>query len=168
MTRREEVPDPHRDAERSDEQTREAREAEQARVTDEDGNHAERVDEPAERGASEDDAGPDDVPDQDLVRSRIAEAAGLSPEEMDDRFARERGLSTELPAYSHREAFETGFAGQVPDPTPNEAYTVSGQVTGEAAAQDRAAASRGRLDDRDLQALRERFERFAGRVGSDE
>jgi len=158
--------DPNRDASLSDDEQAQARdtEARRAENRDPDGNDAQRVDAPAERGASEDDGGEEDRPDNDTVRSRIAEGLGMSVDELDERFAAERGLNPGEPAYSHVQAFESGYAGSTPDPLPNEAYTVSGQVTGEAAAQDRRAASRGRLDD--VEAVREQAR--SSRVGDDE
>lgn len=158
--------DPNRDAALSDDEQADVREVERRRAEsrDEAGNDAQRVDAPAERGASEDDGGEEDRPDNETVRQRIAEGLGLSVDELDERFADERGLNPGEPAYSHTEAFETGYAGSTPDPLPNEAYTVSGQVTGEAAAQDRRAATRGRLDD--VEAVREQAR--SSRVGDDE
>lgn len=136
---------PARDADLSDEDLQLAQDTEAARELDDGGSHSRRVAEPTERGASEDDGGPEDRPDQDEVNRRIFEASGMTPEEARERHIRDRGYDPDLPMVSHVEAFETGYAGQVPDPVPNEAYTVSGQVTGEAAAQDRLAASKGRI-----------------------
>jgi hypothetical protein len=153
-----------RNADRTDDEQRQAVEAEQKRAVTrgEDQNDTDRREQPAERGVSEDDGGPEDEPDQERVLARIAEAQGTTPDELRERLTRERGTDPDLPLVSHVEAFETGYAGQVPDTVPNEAYTVSGQVTGEAAAQDRRAATRGRLDDT---GLTERTARRAGGRG---
>lgn len=56
----------------------------------------------------------------------------------------ERGFDPDRPMVSHVEAWETGYAGQVADPTPNEAYQAGGDES-EAARADLRAATRGRL-----------------------
>jgi hypothetical protein len=142
-------PNPGRDADRSDDEQARAEQAEKDRPRDDGGNHSRRQDapdDPAWRGVSGDDQ-PDDEPDQERTLARIAEAQGTTADELRVRLTRDRGFDPDRPMVSHREAFETGFAGQVPDPTPNEAYTVGGQVTGEAAAADHRAATRGRDGD---------------------
>lgn len=156
-------PNPGRDADRSDDEQARAEQAEKDRPRDEGGNHSNRQaapDDPAWRGVSGDDE--EDKPDQDEVQRRIFEASGMTEDEARQRLARDRGYDPDLPLVSHVEAFETGYAGQVPDRTPNEAYTVSGQVTGEAAAADYAAATRGRTGDEGYELARKVAQRRGG------
>jgi hypothetical protein len=74
----------------------------------------------------------------------ILESQGMTYEEGQRRLTRERGYADDLPMVSHTQAWETGYAGQVPDRTPNEAYQAGGDEE-EAARADLRAASRGRL-----------------------
>jgi hypothetical protein len=89
--------------------------------------------------------------DERAVRNResttaILESQGLSYEEGQRRLTRERGFADDLPMVSHTQAWETGYAGQVPDRTPNEAYQAGGDEE-QAARADRRAATRGRIDE---------------------
>lgn len=77
-------------------------------------------------------------------RSAILKDQGLEGDKGVRRLTRERGYDPDLPLVSHTEAWETGYAGQVPDRTPNEAYQAGGDET-EAARADLRAASLGRL-----------------------
>ena len=157
-------PDPGRNADRSDDEQDRAEKAERDRPRDAKGNHARRQDAPDDpnwRGVSGDDE-PEDRPDEGKTRRAIFEAQGLTEEEADLRLRRDRGYSDDQPLVSHREAFETGYAGQVPDPTLNEAYTVSGQASGEAAAADHRAATRGRDGDEGAELARRVAQRRGG------
>jgi hypothetical protein len=80
----------------------------------------------------------------DESRDAILADQGLEGDEGLKRLTRERGIDPDLPLVSVTESWETGYAGQVPDRTPNEAYQAGGDED-EAARADLRAATRGRL-----------------------